>query len=90
MNIQCYKKIMQKLKEDLGAAHFLFSQDSYRIADNRAYYSIFHALRVVFTIRNASDYDDMLIASKEEKAVQIVNAEWVYERIGDYIMKLVG
>lgn len=30
-----------------------------------------------FTIRNASDYDDMFIASKEETAEQISNAEWV-------------
>ena len=29
----------------LDAAQLLFSQGSYRIANNRAYYSIFHALR---------------------------------------------
>lgn len=94
---------LDKSKEDLEAAHLLFSQGSYRIANNRAYYSIFHALRAVlvfdnfdsskhsgviaefrrryikegvfpiemskmigaaFTIRNASDYDDMFIANR--------------------------
>lgn len=118
---------LNKSKEDLDAAHLLFTQGSYRIAYNRAYYSIFHALRAVlvldnfdsskhsgviaefrrryikegvfpiemskmigsaFTIRNASDYDDMFIASKEETAEQIANAEWVYKEINDYITKL--
>lgn len=118
---------LDKSKEDLEAAHLLFAQGSYRIANNRAYYSIFHALRAVlvldnfdsskhsgviaefrrryikegvfpiemskmigsaFTIRNASDYDDMFIASKEETVEQIANAEWVYKKISDYIAKL--
>lgn len=38
-----------------------------------------------FTIRNASDYDDMFIASKDETAEQIANAEWVYKIISIYI-----
>lgn len=42
-----------------------------------------------FTIRNASDYDDMFIASKDETAEQIANAEWVYKVISDYLEKLV-
>lgn len=118
---------LDKSKEDLEAAQLLFSQGSYRIANNRAYYSIFHALRAVlvlddfdsskhsgviaefrrkyikkgifpikmskmigaaFTIRNASDYDDMFIASKEETAEQIANAEWIYKMISEYLEKL--
>lgn len=118
---------LDKSKEDLEAAHLLFSQGSYRIANNRAYYAIFHALRAVlvfdnfdsskhsgviaefrrryikegvfpiemskmigsaFTIRNASDYDDMFIASKEETAEQIANAEWVYGVVSEYIDNL--
>lgn len=79
---------LDKSKEDLEAAHFLFSQGSYRIANDRAYYSIFHALRAVFTIRNVSDYDDMLIASKAETDEQISNAEWVYMAISSYIEEL--
>jgi uncharacterized protein (UPF0332 family) len=38
-----------------------------------------------FTIRNASDYDDMFIASKDETAEQISNAEYVYDIIKRYI-----
>lgn len=38
-----------------------------------------------FTIRNASDYDDMFIASKNDTEEQINNAEYVYKVIEDYI-----
>ena len=34
-----------------------------------------------FTIRNASDYDDMFIASKSDTQAQIENAEAVYTSI---------
>ena len=96
---------MERAREDLDAAHLLFDAGNYRIANNRAYYAIFHAMRAVlvfdnfdsskhsgviaefrrryikegifpteiskmigsaFTIRNASDYDDMFITSKNE------------------------
>lgn len=116
-----------KSKEDLEAAKLLFVNENYRIANNRAYYSIFHALRAVlvfdnfdsskhsgviaefrrkyikegifpiemskmigsaFTIRNASDYDDMFIASKDETAEQIANAEWINKLVNEYIEKL--
>ena len=40
-----------------------------------------------FTIRNASDYDDMFIASKDETKEQIENAKYVYEQISVYIGK---
>lgn len=40
-----------------------------------------------FTIRNASDYDDMFIASKSETKEQIENANYVYEQIKKYIDK---
>lgn len=118
---------LDKSKEDLEAAKLLFENENYRIANNRAYYSIFHALRAVlvfdnfdsskhsgviaefrrkyikkgvfpiemskmigsaFTIRNASDYDDMFIASKDETAEQIANAERVYKMINEYIENL--
>lgn len=42
-----------------------------------------------FIIRNASDYDDMLIVSEEETEEQIANAEWVYGVISEYIKNLV-
>lgn len=40
-----------------------------------------------FTIRNASDYDDMFIASKTETKEQIENAKFVYEQIYEFIYK---
>ena len=38
-----------------------------------------------FTIRNASDYDDMFIVSKNDTKEQIDNAEYVYKAIEEYI-----
>ena len=117
---------MVRAREDLDAAHLLFNAGNYRIANNRAYYAIFHAMRAVlvfdnfdsskhsgviaefsrryikegifptemskmigsaFTIRNASDYDDMFIASKNDTEEQINNAEYVYKVINEYISK---
>lgn len=108
---------LNKSKEDLEAAWLLYHNGNYRVANNRAYYSIFHALRAVlvfdnfdsskhsgiiaefrrkyiksgafplemskmigsaFTIRNASDYDDMFIAGREDTEEQIANAEYIY------------
>lgn len=40
-----------------------------------------------FTIRNASDYDDMFIASKSDTQAQIENAEAVYTSIREYIQQ---
>ena len=40
-----------------------------------------------FTIRNASDYDDMFIASKSETEEQINNAEYVYRILSEYICR---
>lgn len=105
---------IDRAKEDLETAHLLFETGKYRIANNLAYYAIFHALRAVlvfddfdsskhsgviaefrrryikegifpteiskmigqaFTIRNASDYDDMFLASKSDTEEQISNAD---------------
>lgn len=118
---------IQRAKEDLEAAHLLFNAGNYRIANNRAYYTIFHAMRAVlvfdnfdsskhsgviaefrrryikegvfpvelskmigsaFTIRNASDYDDMFLASKSDTEEQIANAEYVYRLLSEYIKDL--
>lgn len=38
-----------------------------------------------FTVRNASDYDDMFLASKSDTEEQINNAEYVYKEIKSYI-----
>lgn len=118
---------MARAKEDLDAAHLLFDAGNFRIANNRAYYAIFHAMRAVlvfddfdsskhsgiisqfrkkyikegifpvkiskmigeaFTIRNASDYDDMFLASKSDTEAQIANAEYIYKLLYDYILSI--
>ena len=38
-----------------------------------------------FTIRNASDYDDMFIASKADTEQQIKNAKRIYEEVEAYV-----
>lgn len=120
---------IERAGEDLEAAHLLFDAGNYRIANNRAYYAMFHAMRAVlvfdnfdsskhsgiiaefrrryikegvfpaqiskmigsaFTIRNASDYDDMFIASKSDTEEQIHNAEYVYKLLRDFVMDAVS
>ena len=115
---------IERSREDLDAAHLLYKAGNYRVANNRAYYAIFHAMRAVlvfdgfdsskhsgviaefrrryiktgifsvemskmigsaFTVRNASDYDDMFLASKSDTEEQINNAEYVYKEIKSYI-----
>lgn len=104
----------------------MYEKKYYRVANNRAYYSIFHGMRAVLAfsgfdskkhsgiisefrknyiktgvfhenlsyiiglaseIRNASDYDDMFIASKDETREQIESAKEFYEAISSYVQK---
>lgn len=41
-----------------------------------------------FTVRNASDYDDMFIASKADTEAQIKNAAFVINEVEKYINTL--
>lgn len=41
---------IQRSWEDLSVAELLFKEKLYRIANNRSYYSIFHALRAVLIL----------------------------------------
>lgn len=43
---------IKRSKEDLDAVHLLFDSGNYRIANNRGYYAIFHALRAVLIFDN--------------------------------------
>ena len=113
-----------RAQEDLQTAKDLYNADNYRVANNRAYYAIFHALRAVmaleqfdskkhsgiisefqrkfiktgvfpkemskmissaFVIRNASDYDDMFIANKDETAKQIEDAGFIILKVKEYL-----
>lgn len=41
---------LDRAREDLAAAHMLFENGNYRIANNRAYYAIFHSMRAVLVL----------------------------------------
>lgn len=118
---------LERAREDLKAARLLFQNDNYRVANNRAYYAMFHSMRAVlvfdnfdsskhsgviaefrrkyikegifpkemsqmigsaFIIRNASDYDDMFVASKNDTQEQIENAEYVLNKVEEYIANI--
>lgn len=124
VKIEYAKYRIERSKEDLEAAIVMFEGNHYRVANNRAYYSIFHAMRAVLAfdgydskkhsdiiaefrksyiktgifkeelssiigqaseIRNASDYDDMFIASREETQKQINDAKLFYKEVLHYI-----
>ena len=38
---------LERSKDDLSATHLLYDNGNYRVANNRAYYAIFHAIRAV-------------------------------------------
>ncbi|MCD7735836.1 MAG: HEPN domain-containing protein [Lachnospiraceae bacterium] len=118
-----------RAKELLDDARNLLDKQSYKSANNRAFYAIEKAVRALlvledtepqthngvlkqfnylfifkgtgfFTqndyqilakseqIRNASDYDDFYLASKEESTQQIENATYIVGKIEKYISGL--
>ena len=120
---------LDRAKEEYETAEDMLRNNHYRAANNRAYYSIFHAIRSVlafdgfdskkhsgiiayfrkeyiksgifpiemsdiigtaFEIRNASDYDDMYIATKSEAEEQIERAKIFYVQIAEYVEKKLG
>ena len=120
---------IERAKEDMRAARLLYESENYRVANNRAYYAMFHAMRAVlvldgfdsskhsgiisefrrryikegifpaevskmigsaFTVRNASDYDDMFIADKSDALEQIENAEYVCGLAEKYIGEILS
>ena len=124
-NLALYR--LDRAKELIADARNLYNTGSYKSANNRAYYSIFHAMRAVLAldevdfkkhpgviqyfqreyiktgifekscstiimsaseIRNASDYDDFYIASKEETMEQIENTKSVISAVKDYLSKM--
>ena len=42
---------ISRAKEDLDTAHMLYEAGKYRIANNRAYYAIFHAMRAANIVK---------------------------------------
>lgn len=47
VKIEYAKYRIERAKEDLDAAKVMFELNCFRVANNRAYYSIFHAMRAV-------------------------------------------
>lgn len=117
---------LERAKEEYETAIILYDTGRYRAANNRAYYSIFHAMRAVLAfdgydskkhsgiiavfrkdyiktgifdiglsniigtaseIRNASDYEDMFIADKQDTLLQIQNAKIFLDEISCYVKK---
>lgn len=115
---------LERAKEEYETAIDMLRNNHFRAANNRAYYSIFHAIRSVlafdgfdskkhsgiiayfrkeyiksgifpiemsdiigtaFEIRNASDYDDMYIATKAEAEEQIERAKRFYLQVAAYV-----
>ena len=117
---------MERAKELLAESKELLAKESYKSANNRAFYAIEKGVKALlateeievathngglkqfnfififkgdgtFTsedyqkiaraeqIRNASDYDDFYVASKEETRQQVENADYMVAKIDTYI-----
>ena len=117
---------MDRAKELLVEAKELLDRESYKSANNRAFYAIEKSVKALLAtaemevtthsgglkqfnfrfiykgdgtfsaedyqkiaraeqIRNASDYDDFYVASKDETKQQVVNAEYLVNKIDSYM-----
>ena len=65
----------------------MFANERYKNTLNRAYYSIFHAIRSASENREKADYLDFFIASKDEAEKQIKRAEEFTEYIRNYLVQ---
>ena len=94
-NNRAYYAIFHALRAVLALDSFDSKRHSGIISEFRRRYvkeEIFSAdiskmIEKAFEIRNASDYDDMFIASKSETQVQIENAEHIVGAVEEYLKK---
>ena len=94
-NNRAYYEIFHAIRAALALKSVDSSKHSGVISEFRKIYiksgsipaEVSQMIGAAFTIRNASDYDDMFIASKDETKEQIENAKYVYEQISVYIGK---
>lgn len=92
-NNRAYYSIFHSLRSVLAHDRFDSKKHSGIIAEFRRKYiknRIFPAemsgmIASAFEIRNASDYNDMFIADKDETKKQIENAEYILKEIEEYI-----
>ena len=86
---------LERAKEDLDAAHLLFDNGNYRVANNRAYYAIFHSLRAVLAFDNFDSKKHSGVISEfrrryikegtfPEKMSQMIGSAFVIRNASDY------
>ncbi|MBQ9504488.1 MAG: HEPN domain-containing protein, partial [Lachnospiraceae bacterium] len=92
-NNRAYYSIFHSLRAVLALDHFDSKKHSGIIAEFRRKYmknriypvEMSEMIDSAFEIRNASDYNDMFIANKNETKTQIENAEYVLKEVEKYI-----
>lgn len=86
---------LERAKEDLDAARLLFDNGNYRVANNRAYYAIFHSLRAVLAFDNFDSKKHSGVISEfrrryikegvfPEKMSQMIGSAFVIRNASDY------
>ena len=94
-NNRAYYAIFHSMRDALALKSVDSSKHSGVIAEFRRIFlkeglipvEVSQMIGSAFTIRNASDYDDMFKASKSETKEQIENANYVYYQINEFINK---
>ena len=92
-NNRAYYSIFHSLRAVLALDNFDSRKHSGIIAEFRRRYiktgifpiEVSGMIGSASTIRNASDYDDMFIASRSETAEQVENAETIYHLVKEYL-----
>ena len=92
-NNRAYYSVFHSLRAVLALDHYDSKKHSGIIAEFRRKYmknrifpvEMSRMIDSAFEIRNASDYDDMFIANKDETKTQIENAEYVLKEVAEYI-----
>ena len=86
---------LERAGEDLDVARLLFDNGSYRAANNRAYYAIFHSLRAVLAFDNFDSKKHSGVISEfrrryikegifPEKMSQMIGSAFVIRNASDY------
>lgn len=97
-NNSAYYSIFHSMRSALALVNVDSSKHSGVIAEFRRLFikeglipvEVSQMIGSAFTIRNASDYDDMFIASKLETQEQIDNAKYVFRQVSKYIADIMS
>lgn len=77
---------LERAKEEYETANLLYKNNKLLAANNRAYYSIFYAIRAVLAMEN-SDYDEKYEPSADATSLQIETAKELIELVERYLSK---